>query len=110
VKAPKGADPTLLNQTLGRRLGRYLERQGLLDRDAANSCLAGDEFETGPMERLLGSSMMCMDARMSRAQDVQERPTYRIAVGPKQRRKVFMLQTLPACDEPFDAGVGKVAG
>ncbi len=26
------------------------------------------------------------------------------------RRKVFSLQTLPACDEPFDDGVGKVAG
>lgn len=26
------------------------------------------------------------------------------------RGKVFTLQTLPACDEPFDEGVGKVAG
>ena len=47
---------------------------------------------------------------MSRAQDAQERPTYRIAVEPQQGRKVFTLQTLPACDEPFDDGVGKVAG
>jgi hypothetical protein len=45
------------------------------------------------MEQLLGSST-----------------TYRIAVGPQQGRKVFTLQTLPACDEPFDFGVGKVAG
>jgi hypothetical protein len=45
------------------------------------------------MEQLLGSSI-----------------TYRIAVGPQQGRKVFTLQTLPACDEPFDAEVGKVAG
>ena len=36
--------------------------------------------------------------------------TYRIAVGPQQGRKVFTLQTLPACDEAFDEGVGKVAG
>ena len=28
--------------------------------------------------------------------------TYRIAVGPQAGRKVFTLQTLPACDEPFD--------
>jgi hypothetical protein len=62
------------------------------------------------MEQLLGSSMMCMDARMSRTQDAQERATYRIAVGPQQCRKVFTLQTLPACEEPCDAGVGKVAG
>ncbi len=45
------------------------------------------------MDQLLGSSI-----------------TYRIAVGPQQGRKVFTLQTLPACDEPFDDGVGKVAG
>jgi len=36
--------------------------------------------------------------------------SYRIAVGPQQGRKVFTLQTLPACDERFDDGVGKVAG
>ena len=36
--------------------------------------------------------------------------TYRIAVGPQQGRKVFTLQTLPASDEPFNDGVGKVAG
>jgi hypothetical protein len=36
--------------------------------------------------------------------------TYRIAVGPQAGRKVFTLQTLPGCNEPFDDGVGKVAG
>jgi len=36
--------------------------------------------------------------------------TYRIAVGPRQGRKVLTLQTLPACDEPFDDPVGEVAG
>jgi hypothetical protein len=30
--------------------------------------------------------------------------------SPQQGRKVFTLQMLPACDEPFDDGVGKVAG
>ena len=44
------------------------------------------------MDQLLGSSI-----------------TYRIAVGPQQGRKVFTLQTLPACDEPFDDAVGKAA-
>ncbi len=62
------------------------------------------------MEQLPGSSMMCRDARMSRAQDAQERPTNCIAVGPQQGRRVFPLQTLPACDESFDGGVVKVAG
>ena len=111
VKVPSsGAELTRLTQTLALRIGRYLERQGLVERDAENSHLAGDELAAGAMEQLLGSSMMCMDARMSRAQDAQERPTYRIAVGPQQGRKVFTLQTLPAYEEPCDAGVGKVAG
>jgi hypothetical protein len=110
VKAPTSAELAGLTQTVVRRIGRFVERQGLLERDAENSYLAGDVLEAGPMEQLLGSSMMCMDARMSRAQDAQERPTYRIAVGPQQGRKVFTLQTLPACEEPFDTGVGKVAG
>ena len=93
VKAPSGIELTRLTQTLARRIGRYLERQGLLERDAENGSLAGDELDAGPMEQLLGSSI-----------------TYRIAIGPQQGRKVFTLQTLPACDEPFDDGVGKVAG
>ena len=45
------------------------------------------------MDQILGSSI-----------------TYRIAVGPQQGRKVFTLQTLPACEEPFADGVGRVAG
>ena len=93
VRAPTNAELTRLTQTLARRIGRFLERQGLLEGDAENSYLAGDDLEAGPMEQLLGSSI-----------------TYRIAVGPQRGRKVFTLQTLPACDESFDAGVGKVAG
>ncbi len=93
MKAPSGTELTRLTQMLARRIGRHLERQGLLEPDAENSHLAGDGLETGPMEQRLGSSI-----------------TYRIAVGPQQGRKVFTLQTLPACDELFDDGVGKVAG
>ncbi len=83
---------TRLTQTLALRIGRYLERQGLLERDAENSYLAGDDLEAGSLEQLLGSAI-----------------TYRIAVGPQQGRKVFALQTLPACDAPFDDGVGRLA-
>ena len=93
IKAPSSAELNLLTQALARRIGRYLERQGLLERDAENSYLAGDGVESGAMAQVLGSSI-----------------TYRIAIGPQQGRKVFTLQTLPACDELFDNGVGKVAG
>ena len=88
VRAPTSTELAGLTQTLVRRIGRFLERQGLLERDAENSYLAGDELESGAMERLMGSSI-----------------TYRIAVGPQQGRKLFMLQTLPACEAPFDGGV-----
>ena len=64
-----------------------------MERDPENNHLAGDALEAGPMEQLLGSSI-----------------TYRIAIEPQQRRKVFTLQTWRACDEPVDDGVGKVAG
>jgi hypothetical protein len=93
VKAPTSAELAQLTQTLALRIGRYHERQGLLERDAENSYLVGDELEAGPMEQLLGSSI-----------------TYRIAVGPQQGRKVFTLQTLSACDGPIDDGIGNVAG
>ena len=33
--------------------------------------------------------------------------TYHIASGPQQGRKVFTLQTLLACEEPFDGGVAR---
>ena len=38
--------------------------------------------------------------------------TYRIAVGPQAGRKVFTLQTLPACDpeEQYSDTAGKMAG
>jgi len=93
VTAPTGAELARLTQALALRIGRYLERQGLLERDEQHCYLAGDDLEGGPMAQLLGASI-----------------TYRIAVGPHQGRKVFTLQTLPGCEEPFEGGAGQVAG
>ena len=93
VKSPTGQELTQLAHTIAHRVGRFLERQGLLERDAENSYLSGDAVHDDPMSQLCGHSI-----------------TYRIAVGPQAGRKVFTLQTLPASDEPFDDGVGKVAG
>lgn len=93
VKAPTSHELTQLTHTIAHRVGRYLERQGLLERDAENSYLAGDDLEAGAMAQVLGSSI-----------------TYRIAVGPQAGRKVFTLQTLPASGDPFGDGIGKVAG
>jgi hypothetical protein len=93
VKGPTSRELTQLAHTIAQRVGRYLERKGLLERDAENSYLAGDALDDDPMSQLCGHSI-----------------TYRIAVGPQAGRKVFTLQTLAACDESFDDEVGKVAG
>jgi hypothetical protein len=47
VKAPTSAALTRLAQTLALPVGRLLERQGLLERDVENSCLAGEAMEAG---------------------------------------------------------------
>ncbi len=95
VKAPTSAELSQLAHAIACRVGRYLERRGLLERDAENSYLASDAVDDDPMKELLGHSI-----------------TYRIAVGPQAGRKVFTLQTLPACDPEDQVGdtVGKVAG
>jgi hypothetical protein len=74
VKVPTTADLTLLAHTIVHRVGRFLERQGLRERDAENSYLAGNAVDENPLNQLLGSSI-----------------TYRIAVGPQAGHKVFTL-------------------
>ncbi len=64
VKAPTSIEITQLADRIARRVGRYLERHGLLERDAQQSYLAGESMETDPMDQLLGHSI-----------------THRIAVG-----------------------------
>ncbi len=73
---PDAENPPLTH-TIAQRIGHFLERQGLLERDAENSYLASDAVDEDPMTQLLGHSI-----------------TYRIAVGPQQGRKVFTLQNL----------------
>ncbi len=72
VKAPTSAELTHLAQVIARRVGCFLERRGLLERDVENSYLAGEAVEAGPLNQLLGHSI-----------------TDRSAVGPNQGRKGF---------------------
>ena len=90
VKAPTSEELTRLTHQIALRIGRFLERRGVLVRDAEDSYLTSDAVDEDPMQSLVGHSI-----------------SYRIAVGPHAGRKVFRLQTLPACDEP---DTGKVAG
>ena len=81
VAAPGAEDLQALVQQIAARIGRALEKCGLIERDIENAWLAG-EGEGGALDDLLGHSI-----------------TYRIAVGPRAGQKLFTLQTLPARPE-----------
>jgi hypothetical protein len=93
VKAPTRTELTQLSHTIARRVGRFLERQGLLVRDDEAAYLTADTGGDDPMDTLIGHSI-----------------TYRIATGSRRGRKVLTLQSLPAIDEPFTTRAGNVAG
>jgi len=65
-----------------RRVGRYLERQGLLPRDIENSYLQLEALDDSAINDLQGHST-----------------TYCIAVGPRAGRKGFTLETVPAQED-----------
>jgi len=97
VNAPSSDELLRLTHTIAHRVGRYLERRGLLERDAGNTYLTQASMFASEEDRsnhLSGSSI-----------------TYRIALGPQQGRKVMTLQTLADCgDDPLTTRVGHVAG
>jgi len=79
VPSPSTEELKGLVQRIAERIGRSLERSGLITRDIDNAYLAFDPGEEAPIHGLLGSSI-----------------TYRIATGTREGQKVFTLQTLPA--------------
>jgi len=91
VAAPTHQELTKLAHTISERIGRYLERQGLLVRDSENSYLSTENLEDDSLSELQGHSI-----------------TYRIAAGPQAGRKVFTLQTLPK-QSPAEHSSSKVA-
>jgi len=70
--APNQQELAILVHSISHRVARYLERQGILERDEENSYLQLDGIDEDPMQQLIGCSV-----------------SYRIAVGPQQGRKVF---------------------
>ena len=92
VKAPNKDELEELIQLISQRVGRCLERQGLLEQDTESAWLDLDPAEdTDAMPQILGSSV-----------------SYRIAVGPQQGRKAFMIRTIRPLDRP-DPGLERVA-
>jgi len=81
VNSPTKGELTQLTHTIAHHVARYLERQGLLERDTGNIYLTPDAVDVSdedPSNQLLGSSI-----------------TYRIAVGPQQGRKVLTCRSPP---------------
>ncbi len=70
VKAPTSQELTQLSHTIAHRVGRFLERQGLLERDAENSYLASDAVDDDPMKELLGHSINYRIRATSRPQGI----------------------------------------
>ena len=92
VKAPNKDELEDLVQLISQRVGRCLERQGLLEQDSESAWLDLDPAEeTDAMPHILGSSV-----------------SYRIAVGPQQGRKAFMIRTIRPL-ERTDPGLERVA-
>jgi ribosomal protein S27E len=85
VKAPNKDELEELIQLISQRVGRCLERQGLLEQDTDPA------EDNDAMPQILGSSV-----------------SYRIAVGPQQGRKAFMIRTIRPLDRP-DPGLERVA-
>ena len=94
VGAPGRTEFDALLERISQRVGRYLERAGLLVRDLENSYLDLESAGSTAMDDLLGHSV-----------------TYRIAVGPRAGRKAFTLQTVaPSAEERDDDALAKAAG
>jgi len=93
IAPPREAELQALVERLAGRIGRSLERQGLLVRDAENGFLEFGPEAGGAMDDLIGHSI-----------------TYRVAVGPRAGQKVFTLQTVPAREEEPRKGVAQYAG
>ncbi|MFK7887825.1 MAG: transposase, partial [Gammaproteobacteria bacterium] len=91
VPTPTAGELQCVIERIAQRVGRHLERRGLLVRDAENAYLDWYSEQTDAMDELAGHSI-----------------TYRVAVGPNQGQKAYTLQTLPAIS-PDDNAPGELA-
>ena len=92
IKAPDKGELVGLTHLISQRVGLYLERQCLLEQDSESAWLDLDPAEdTDAMPQILGSSV-----------------SYRVAVGPQQGRKAFMIRTIRPLDRP-DPGLERMA-
>ncbi len=95
VNAPIANELNTLVATISQRVAHHLERQGLLTQEDESSYLTLDLQDDDTMNQLQGHSF-----------------TYRIALGPRQGRKLFILQTILSWEDDDYATnqIGKMAG
>ncbi len=97
VATPTTAELAALVEKIASRVGRHLERRGLVTRDAENAYLTEDAMgaddDGDPMAALRGASI-----------------TYRVAVGRRQGQKAFTVQTVPASADERAGDIGKAGG
>src|SRR5881394_1615044 len=94
IGAPSAGELQDLLERIAERIGRALERKGLLARDCENSYLTLDPASGGAMDDLIAHSI-----------------TYRVAMGLRSGQKVFALQSVPAGPlEEQRRGVAQAAG
>lgn len=93
ITPPGEPEQQALVERLAKCIGRALERRGALVRDAESGFLEFEPVARGPIDDLLGHSIM-----------------YRVAMGPRAGQKVFSLQRVPAREEGPRKGVAQYAG
>jgi hypothetical protein len=95
IAAPTERELQSLVERIAERIGRALERDGLISRDCENTYLNFDPAEGAPLNDVIGHSI-----------------TYRVAVGPRTGQKVFTLRSLSAQrdDDEGRKGVAEYAG
>lgn len=89
VKAPTGAELTALASRIASRVGRFLERQGLLERDTENTRLSELALDDEPMEALASAldHLPHRGGAARRAQGVHARGACRPAMRDPVRRQ-----------------------
>ncbi len=83
TKAPTSAEFTQLAHTIAHRVGRFLEYQGLLERDSESSYLADDAAQAGPLDQLLGTPSPTA-SRWARIRAARWAPSFPLRSAPLQ--------------------------
>ena len=120
VSAPSVSELHGLLQKISARVGRHLERVGLLVRDMDTSYLDTGYLD-GPAAGMVGEGRAGEGRGRGGSGSLEERQTledlqthsitYRIAVGAHKGRKAFMLQSLPPLKEAEERpGVAQLSG